>query len=111
MVKPSVRPYSRIANHAVVLLGRQIRLARKERNMTAQELAERAGVSRGLVRRIETGDPGCQIAAVFEAAAIVGVRLFGGDEAALSAGIKDADSRLALLPKHTHPRRKVDDAF
>ncbi len=79
--------------------------------MTAQELAERAGVSRGLIQRIEKGDPGCQIGAVFEAAAIVGVPLFAADDAGLGARIKDVDQRLTLLPKHTHPARDVDDEF
>jgi transcriptional regulator with XRE-family HTH domain len=111
MAKTSLRTYSRIARHAVVLLGRQIQLARKERKMTAQEVADRAGVSRGLIQRIERGDPGCQVGAVFEAAALVGVRLFGADEVALSGKIKDAEARLALLPKHTHPGKKVDDDF
>lgn len=111
MAKYTLRPYSRLSRHAIVLLGRHIRLARKERCMTAQELAARAGVSRGLVQRIEKGDPGCQIGAVFEVAAIVGVPLFAADDAALSARIKDVDQRLTLLPKHTHPARKVDDEF
>jgi transcriptional regulator with XRE-family HTH domain len=111
MAKTSLKTHSRIARQAVLLLARQIQLARKERRMTAQELADRAGVSRGLIQRIERGDAGCQIGAVFEAATIVGVPLFGADDVALSGRIKDADARLALLPKHTHPGRKVDDAF
>ncbi len=111
MAKTSPRPYSRVTRHALSLLGRRIRLGRKQRRMTAQELADRIGASRGLVQRIEKGDPGCEIGAVFEAAAIVGVQLFGTDEATLNALIKDADTRLALLPKHTHPDRKVDDEF
>ncbi|MGH8189296.1 MAG: helix-turn-helix transcriptional regulator [Steroidobacteraceae bacterium] len=111
MPKTQLRPHSRLSRRALALLGRQIRLGRKARRMTAQELADRAGISRGLVQRIEKGDPGCQIGAVFEAAAIAGVQLFGADDATMSALIKDADMRLALLPKHTHPDRKVDDEF
>ena len=111
VTKSALRPYSRLSRHAIVLLGRQIRLARKQRRMTAQEIAARAGISRGLVQRIEKGDPGCQIGAVFEVAAIVGVPLFAADDAELSARIKDVDQRLTLLPKHTHPPRKVDDEF
>jgi transcriptional regulator with XRE-family HTH domain len=111
MAKHALRPHSRLSRHAIVLLGRQIKLARKERRMTAQELAARIGVSRGLVQRIEKGDPGSRIGTVFEAAAIVGIALFGADDAALSAHIKDVDQRLTLLPRHTHPARKVDDEF
>ncbi|MCS6068942.1 helix-turn-helix domain-containing protein [Klebsiella variicola subsp. variicola] len=53
-----------------------IRTARIERKLTVEELAERAGVSRGLVYRAEEGDMGCAIGAVFELATIVGVPLF-----------------------------------
>src|SRR5262245_65529525 len=111
MPKPKIRPFSRVSRQATTLLGQEIRLGRKQRHMTAQELADRAGISRGLVQRIEKGDPGCQIGAVFEVAAIVGVKLFGMDDAALSAKLKESDSRLALLPQRIRPDKKVDDAF
>jgi transcriptional regulator with XRE-family HTH domain len=111
MAKPKARPYSRIARHAATLLGRQIQIERKRRRMSAQQLAERAGISRGLVQRIEKGDPGCQIGAVFEAAAIVGVALFDADAAGLAGKLREAESDLALLPRHTHTRKTVDDEF
>jgi DNA-binding XRE family transcriptional regulator len=87
--KPAIRP----------LLGQLIRRARIERKITAAELAERAGVSRGLVQRIEKGDPGCAIGAVFESAAIVGVRLFDADRTTLANLISANMATLALLPK------------
>jgi transcriptional regulator with XRE-family HTH domain len=111
MPKPQTRSYSRISRHALTLLGREIRLARKKRQMTAQELADRAGISRGLVQRIEKGDPGTQIGAVFEAAAIVGVRLFDADERELRGRIARAEENIALLPAHIHRRTHVDDEF
>ena len=61
------------------MLGQLIRLARISHKLTSEELAERAGASRGLLHRIEKGDPGCAIGSVFEVAAIVGVRLFDAD--------------------------------
>ena len=76
MAKLPTRAYSHYSRDAVSLLGQLVRRARIERRITAAELAERAGLSRGLVQRIEKGDPGCAIGAVFEAAAVVGVRLF-----------------------------------
>jgi len=51
MQKQATRTYSRITRHAAALLSKQIRIARKERKMTAQELADRAGISRGLLQR------------------------------------------------------------
>ncbi|MEK4031900.1 helix-turn-helix transcriptional regulator [Methylocystis sp. IM3] len=99
MAKPITRPYSRYSHDAVVMLGQLIRRARIERKMTTTELAERAGLSRGLVQRIEKGDPGCGIGAVFEAAAIVGVRLFDADQTALTNAIGANTAILTLLPK------------
>ena len=67
-----------------VLLGALIREARNERKFTAQELADRAGISRGLLQRIEKGNLKCEIGAVFEVAAIVGIKLFEADGSALA---------------------------
>jgi transcriptional regulator with XRE-family HTH domain len=50
------RAYSRHCREAAVLLGSLIRTARKERGLAAREVAERAGISRGLLRRIENKD-------------------------------------------------------
>jgi transcriptional regulator with XRE-family HTH domain len=62
------RPLSPYAADAVTLLGQLIRKARIERKLKAVDVTDRAGISRGLLRRIETGDPGCTIGAVFEVA-------------------------------------------
>jgi transcriptional regulator with XRE-family HTH domain len=96
----AVSPYSR---DALALFARMIRRARIERGLTVQELADRAGVSRGLIQRIERGDPGCAIGTVFEAAAIVGIRLFDADQPALAAQLAASGATLALLPKSVRP--------
>ena len=112
MAKQTTGTYSRITRHAANLLGKQIRIARKERKMTAQDLADRAGISRGLLQRIEKGNLKCQVGAVFEAATLVGLKLFEADEPSLIARIRQADDKIALLPKHIHPSKKVvDDDF
>ena len=112
MPKPAIRPYSRYSRDAALLLGQLIRRARLERKITTTELAERAGLSRGLVQRIEQGDPGCAIGAVFEAAAIVGVRLFDADQAALTAALGANTAMLTLLPKAVRASRiEVKDDF
>ncbi|HEX2653483.1 MAG TPA: helix-turn-helix transcriptional regulator [Xanthobacteraceae bacterium] len=99
MSKPATRSYSRYSRDAALLLGQLIRRARIERRLTVEELAERAGISRGLVHRIEKGDLGCAIGAVFEAAAIVGVRLFDADQPALTSQISTNTATLALMPQ------------
>jgi transcriptional regulator with XRE-family HTH domain len=99
VAKPAQRPYSRYSRKAVELLGQLIRQARIERKLTAAELAQRANLSRGLVVRIEKGDPGCTIGAVFEAAAVVGVRLFDADQTALTDMVRAQRATLTLLPR------------
>ena len=106
------RPLSPYAIDALTLLGRQIRKARIERKLKAVDVTDRAGISRGLLRRIETGDPGCTIGAVFEVATIVGVRLFDTDQTALSKAIETNREIMALLPKSVrNPRLEADDDF
>ena len=83
MPKSITRTYSRYSRDAAALLGALIRQARNERKLTAQELADRAGISRGLLQRIEKGNLKCEIGAVFETAAIIGVKLFDADDSML----------------------------
>ena len=99
MPKPGNRPYSRYSREAAQLLGRLIRRARIEQGLTAEALAERAGISRGLVQRIEKGEMGCAIGAVFEAAAIVGVPLFDAPPAELASRVAETEYTLRLLPR------------
>ena len=112
MPKPILRTYSRYTQEASALLGGLIRAARTERKLTAQELADRAGISRGLLQRIEKGDLKCEIGAVFEAATIVGVKLFDADATTLTRRLHQAEDKLALLPKSVRKKSKaVRDDF
>jgi transcriptional regulator with XRE-family HTH domain len=89
-----------------------IKTARKERKLTAQEVADRAGISRGLLQRIEKADLKCEVGVVFEVATIVGVKLFDVDEARLAGYIRQTEDKLALLPKSVRKTtKKVDDDF
>lgn len=110
MSRPEARAYSRHTLEALALLGRQLRLARMERKMPASELAQRAGISRGLLQRIENGDPRCEIGVAFELATLLGLPLF--DAAGLTGHIQRLDDRLALLPRYARPAgQDVDDDF
>jgi len=112
MAKPATRTYSRYTRDAAELMGSLIRLGRKERKLTVQDLADRAGISRGLLQRIEKGDLKCEIGAVFEVAAIVGVKLFDPESSSLTIHIERANDKLALLPKYVRkPAKAVDDDF
>jgi DNA-binding XRE family transcriptional regulator len=80
--------------------------------MTTAELAERIGISRVSLYRIENGDPRSTIGPAFEAAAIVGVPLFEAEPSRLAADLARTEEKLALLPKKVRPPRiKVDDEF
>lgn len=112
MAKPNNRPHSRYGLEAAELLGLLIHEARTARGMTLAEVAERAGLSRGLVHRIERGDMGCSIGAVFELAAIVGVPLFEAEPATLTRHLEAARSKVTLLPKKVRKTTKaVKDDF
>ena len=112
MAKPAARTYSRTSLQALTLLGALLRAARIQKKMSLQALAERAGISRDLLRRIEKGDPRCEIGVVFELAAILDVPLFESEPGTLNQRIRDVKDRLTLLPKAVHaPRAEVKDDF
>lgn len=104
----TTRAYSRYTREAVTLLGHLIRVNRIERRLSVQALAERVGISRDMMQRIEQGDPRCGIGLVVEAAAIVGVPLFGADNSnRLTTYIKNQEDKLSLLPKAIHKTRAI----
>lgn len=106
------RPYSRYNVEAGKLLGKLIQVARKERRISEVALAERAGIARSTLQRIEKGDLTCEIGLVFEVATIVGVKLFDADSRFLRMQAETADFKIALLPKSIRKAKKdVDDDF
>lgn len=112
MQRKGALPYSRYSREAVELLGKLIRAARAERKMTAIEVSERAGISRGRLQRIEKGEMTSEIGAAFEVAAVVGLQLFDADQTGLSRLSRHTADKLTLLPKSV--RRKsaaVKDDF
>ena len=110
--KTHKRAHSRYALEGLSLFGKTIRLGRIQHRLTAQELAERIGVSRSTLQRIEKGDPKVEIGLMFEAAAIVGVKLFDADDKAITALSDRTNDRIALLPKHVYKAGKqVVDEF
>jgi len=107
------RTYSSYTCEAAVLLGKQIRLGRKQRKWTEHELAERAGVSRATLQKIEKGDLSVAIGLAFEVATLVGMRLFDTQHATLTGHIARTEDQLAVLPSAVRRPRKqaVDDDF
>ncbi len=107
MAKPPSRTYSRYSIEAAKLLGLSIRAARIERGITIEALAERAGVSRGLVSRAEAGDMGCSLGLVFELATLVGVPLFTPDRSQMTRRAAELEKTLTLLPRSVHHAKPV----
>jgi transcriptional regulator with XRE-family HTH domain len=89
-----------------------VREARLAKAMTTTDLASRAGISRALLQRIERGDPGCSMGAVFEVAALCGVPLFDQEQRQLTTHLALHREKMALLPKAVRVRAKdVKDDF
>ena len=65
---------------ALTVIGHDIREARKRRKYSESELAQRVGCSRETIRNIEAGKPTVEIGLIFEAAARVGLVLFGNQD-------------------------------
>ncbi len=103
-----IRTYSNATEAALRLLGKQIRLARKQRRFSETALAERVGIARSTLQLVEKGDPRVEIGLFFEAAIIAGVDLFG-EEGASTSRLARLDDKLALLPKSVRPARPADD--
>lgn len=107
MAKPVSRPHSQYSLNALELLGQLVREARLGKAMTTTDLASRAGISRALLQRIERGDPGCSIGAVFEVAALCGVPLFEMEQRQLSTYLGQHREKMTLLPKAVRTSSKV----
>lgn len=94
----NTRPYTKTTLEATRLLGQLIKLARKKRRMSEQELATRANVARSTVQKIEKGDPSINIGLAFEAASVVGVPLFNAENpGSLKMQNQEVSEKLALL--------------
>ncbi len=104
---------SKPARQAVSILGQMIRAARLQRNMTAEELATRTNVSRGVIQRIEAGELGTSIGAAFEAAVVLGIPLFDIPTNALGDRLKHQQEITALLPRRAFlaSQSKPDNDF
>lgn len=87
-------------------LGERLRLARKRRKLSNAVVAQRAGVSRTTVYKVEAGDPGATLGTYVRVLAVLGLE---GDLNLLAAddriGRKLQD--LALEPSPDAKRRKA----
>ena len=86
-----------------------IAAARKDRQWTQEALAERAGVSRRMVQRVEKGNLKTEIGAVFELATLLKINLFGDER---RDRLASAMEKAPLLPQRIRePNKDVKDDF
>lgn len=106
------RSYSPQTRDAVEVLGAQIAVARRARGWTAAALGERVGVTGPTISSLEKGSPTVAIGIVFEAATLLGIRLFGVEGPELSRLARQGRDTIALLPSRVVTRQEhVDDDF
>lgn len=72
-------------------------------------MADRAGVSKRTIRKVENGDPTVAIGTYLNASVLVGVPLLGPDEASREAVSQLVDAKLAFLPARIHAPKVSDD--
>jgi transcriptional regulator with XRE-family HTH domain len=89
-------------------LGENVKLARRRRKISTQQLAERAGLSRATLWQIEKGSPTVAMGAYFMVLFVLGLeqdflKLAGED--ALGRKLHDA----GLLTRQRAPKRKPKD--
>ena len=74
-------------------MGEQIKLARLRRNLSAELVAERAGISRASLWKVESGNPACAM----------------GIYAAVLHALNNMDKDLLLVAKDDEMGRKLQD--
>ena len=100
------------ARDAARVLGLEIARARRAQRRTAADVAERAGITRATLRKIERGDPTVAIGTFFEVATLLGVALFGAEREELARLVARGQDRVALLPARVRqPPATIDDDF
>ena len=66
-------------------------------------------MSRGLVGRLEKGEPGVAMGTAFQAAGLLGIRHFEADQPNLEMLLATTRKILTLLPRASRPRKVFDD--
>lgn len=106
------RALSPATRDAVTVVGQLVASERRRQRRTAVDLAERAGISRDTLYRVERGDPNVAIGTALELLVLLGVPLFSRDADGLAHQVASGRQLLALLPDRVRPTsRTPDDDF
>lgn len=101
-----------VAKAALSHFASLLRVRRKEKKLTINELADRLGASIPTVRKMLEGAPTVAIGTYFEAAHILGVPLFDPDSDRFAVTASKTAEIESLLPKRIMKREEdVNDDF
>ncbi len=105
--------HSPMTRDAVAILGQMVASERRAQRRTAADLAERAGISRDTLYRVERGDPSVAVGTVLELLVLLGVPLFGEDAVGLTRERAAGRHLLTLLPQRVRQgaESEPDDDF
>ncbi len=111
VAKKKNRAYMKYTLEVLDLLGQMIKIERKTRKMSETDFADRSGISRATLQKIEKGDPTVEIGIVFEAAHIAGIKLFEVENS-FATLLENTNDKIALLPKRIRkPAKGPQDDF
>ena len=111
-VLPPPHPVGYTTRKIIQYLGQLIKVARKERKMSESDLAERVGVVRATIQKVEKGDPSVAIGTVIEATVVLGIPLLGGDKEHITNLTTMLNYMNNLLPNSIRGKViEVDDDF
>lgn len=103
--------YPNAIRQALVDLGRTIATARKARGMSQADLAQRLGVSKVTVIRLESGHPGTKVGTVFHALWLVDLPLWPSLDVDTAEQLRLLQRKADLVGARGGRRRVISDAF
>jgi transcriptional regulator with XRE-family HTH domain len=106
-MKSRQTPFTPTSKKVMKKLGEHIKLARLRRRLSAEQVAERAGISRATLWQIEKGTPGVAMGSYCQVLFVLGlekdlIQVASDDE--LGRKLQDA----ALIVKERAPKRNKD---
>lgn len=97
------------AAQALKTVGDNLRVARKRRELTLEEMASRMFVSRQTLARLENGDPGVSLGALLSALWVLGLQDHVRKIAAPESDEVGMFRERQRLPRRVRPSRSRDD--
>jgi transcriptional regulator with XRE-family HTH domain len=102
------RTYSETVRNAAELLGAQVRQGRITRGWTIRELADRAGIDKSTVVKVERGEPTVALGTAFDLAVLVGVPLFYEDRSRLASEARRERETATLMGRRVRHGAEPD---